>query len=345
MKSVVLTSPGHVFLADLPLPSPGKGEVRLRVELAGICSTDRHIYQGHFPIQLPRVLGHELVGRVDAVGAGLPQNLLGQMCGVNPARFCGECSPCRRGLPELCINFGCLGNTQDGGFAEYTLVRSEQLVPLEGLSPEAAVWLEPFACVLHALEASASAASQSVLVIGAGVLGKLMILALRETSQARLAVVDPNPDKVQQALELGAQVGWVVPRSGPASDVGEQIHRWAPDGLQSVLDTSGSPAAIERAIDWSGAGARIILFGVSNPDARLSLSPSVFFEKEIRLSAAAGMTPAALAQAELMLRAGRVDPRRLASAVVNLSDVPEILSEGTLFQSGKVLIRPNGDGP
>jgi 2-desacetyl-2-hydroxyethyl bacteriochlorophyllide A dehydrogenase len=344
MKSVVLTSPGHIVLKDLPVPVPGEGAVRLRVELAGICSTDRHIYLGHFPIQLPRVLGHELVGRVDAVGAGLPQNLVGQMVGVCPARFCGECSPCRRGLPELCINFECLGNTQDGGFAEYTLVREEQLVPLDELSPDIAVWLEPLACVLHALDSGATAVSQTVLVAGAGVLGKLMVMALCETSQARLAVVDPNPDKIQQALELGAQAGWVVPRSGPAPEVSEQIRKWAPDGVETVIDTSGSPQAIERAIEWSSAGARILLFGVSNPKSRLSLSPSQFFEKEIRLSAAAGMTPSSFIQAESMLRAGRVDPRRLASTVVNLNEVPSILAEATLMQNGKVLVRPNGKG-
>ena len=344
MKSVVLTTPGSVHLTDLPRPTPGEGEVRLRVVLAGICSTDRHIFQGHFTVQLPRVLGHELVGSVEAVGAGVPQSWVGQMCGVQPARFCGKCPPCRRGLPELCEQFACLGNTQDGGFAEYTLVRAEQLVPLGSLPPEVAVWLEPLACVLHALEVSAAATSQSVLVSGAGTLGKLMVMTLSATSLARLAVVDPNPDKVQQALELGAQAGWVVPRSGPATEVGEQIRQWAADGLQTVIDTSGSPAAIERAIDWSGAGARIVLFGVSDPEARVTLSPTVILSKETQMRAVAGMTPTAFIQAEHLLRAGRVDPRRLAAGVVELSDVPQILAEGKLLNRGKVLIRPGGEG-
>ena len=344
MQSVVLDAPGLISLSDLPLPEPGEGEVRLRVTLAGICSTDRHIYHGDFPVPLPRVLGHELVGRVDAVGAGLPETWLGQMCAVQPARFCEKCTNCLRGYPELCLHFSCLGNTQDGGFAEYALVRADQLIPLEGLSPESAVWLEPLACVLHALESSASAASSTVLVIGAGTLGKLMVMALREMSQARLAIVDPNPKKIQEALDLGAHAGWVIPRSGPALEVGEQIQHWAMDGVQTVIDTSGSPVAIERAINWAGAGARVVLFGVSDPDARISVSPRAILDKEIQLSAVAGMTPATYKQAESLLRAGRIHPGSLVAEVVDLIEVPRILAEGTRMNIGKVLVRPGGMG-
>ncbi len=340
MQSVVLTAPGSISISDLPLPEPGEGEIRLRVALAGICSTDRHIYRGDFSVPLPRILGHELVGRVDAVGAGLPETWLGQMCAVQPARFCGECTNCRRGYPELCLHFSCLGNTQDGGFAEYVLVRVDQLVPLEGLSPEAAVWLEPLACVLHALESSASAVSSTVLVLGAGTLGKLMVMALRETSQARVAIVDPNPNKIQEALDLGAHIGWVVPRSGPVPEIGEQIQHWALDGVQTVIDTSGSAVAIERAIDWSGAGAKVVLFGVPAPDARISLSPRAILDKEIQLGAVAGMTPATFKQAESLLRAGRINPGRLVAEVVELVEVPQILAEGSRMNNGKVLVRP-----
>jgi len=344
MQSVVLNAPGSISLSDLPLPEPGEGEVRLMVVLAGICSTDRHIYHGDFAVPLPRVLGHELVGRVDAVGAGLPETWLGQMCAVQPARFCGECTNCLRGYPELCLHFSCLGNTQDGGFAEYALVQADQLVPLEGLSPESAVWLEPLACVLHALESSAAAASTTVLVVGAGTLGKLMVMALRETSQARLAIVDPNPNKIQEALDLGAHIGWVVPRSGPALEVDAQIQHWATDGVQTVIDTSGSPVAIERAINWAGAGARVVLFGVSDPNARISVSPRAVLDKELQLGAVAGMTPSTFRQAESLLRAGRINPSRLVADVVELIEVPRILAEGTRMNKGKVLVRPGGKG-
>jgi len=339
MQSVVFTNPGNLRLAELPLPIPCEDEVRLRVCLAGICKTDVHIFQGHFPIHPPRVLGHELVGIVDALGSGVPESWLGQNCGVRPARFCGQCAACRQGLPQLCANFTCLGNTQDGAFADYTIVRADQLVPLDELSVEAAVWLEPLACVLHALEASGAADSQNVLVAGAGVLGKLMIMTLHAISQARIAVVDPNTNKIQEAIALGAQVGWVVPRSGSVSKVNDQIQSWAPDGLQVVIDTSGSPITIERAVAWVGPGARILLFGVSNPAARLSIALTDIFNKELKISAAAGMTPASFTYAEQLLRLGRIEPQRLVTAVVSLADIPSILVNEVLMKTGKVLVR------
>jgi D-arabinitol dehydrogenase (NADP+) len=354
LRSIVFSAPGNLLLEERPLPTPAAGEVRLRVDLAGICSTDVHIYQGHFKVPTPRVLGHELVGTVDAVAPDVPADWLGQVCGVSPARFCGECAACRRGYPELCENFECLGNTQDGAFAEYTLVRADQLVPLNGLPAETALWLEPLACVLHAVQVAGAGQCgdpgssaqaklgtvEAILVIGAGVLGKLMLMALQATTRARLAVVDPNAAKIQQALELGAQAGWVVPRGGPALQVAGQIREWALGGPQAILETSGTVTAIERALDWAAPGATLVLFGVPDPAARACLSPAVLFTKELKVCAASGMTPTAFQQALDLLRHGQLDPRGLVAKQVDLAALPGLFAEGALMKDGKVFVRP-----
>lgn len=345
MQSVVFYGPGELRLEDYPIPVPGENEVRLGVILAGICSTDLHICQGHFAIQPPRVLGHELVGLVDALGPGVPVHWLGQMCGVSPALFCGECAPCRSGAPELCANFACLGNTQDGAFAEFTLARLDQLAPLGNLSPESAVWLEPLACVLHAIRAASLVGRGPVLVIGAGTLGRLMVQVLRATGEAPLAVVDPNPLKIEQALAEGAQAGWVVPRSGPVPDVDREIQRWSVGGPQTIFDTTGAPAAIERALVWAGPKARILLFGVSDPAARLNIPPSLIFSKELTLSATAGMTPDSFQEAEKLLRSRRLDTAALVSTVIDLSEIPGVLRDRGSLQAGKVLVSPSGYRP
>jgi D-arabinitol dehydrogenase (NADP+) len=345
VQSIVFSAPGNLLLEERPVPTPAAGEVRLRVDLAGICSTDVHIYQGHFKVPSPRVLGHELVGTVDAVAPDVPSSWLGQACGVSPARFCGECAACRQGYPELCENFECLGNTQDGAFAEYTLVRADQLVPLNGLPPEVAVWLEPLACVLHALQVAEAGQREAILVVGAGVLGRLMVMALRATTRARLAVVDPNAAKVGQALEVGANAGWVIPRSGPTQQVAGQIQEWAADGPQAILETSGTVTAIERTVDWVGLGATLVLFGVPDPAARACLSPSILFAKELKVCAAAGMTPPAFQQALSLLRAGRLDPHGLVAQQVDLAALPQLFAGGAFMQSGKVLVGPAGVEP
>jgi D-arabinitol dehydrogenase (NADP+) len=302
-----------------------------------------HIYQGHFKVRPPRVLGHELVGSVEAVAPDVPTSWLGQVCGVSPARFCGECAACRQGYPELCENFECLGNTQDGAFAEYTLVRADQLIPLNGLPAETAVWLEPLACVLHALQVAEAGRCEAILVVGAGVLGKLMLMALRATTRARLAVVDPNAAKIRQALDLGAQAGWVIARAGPTPQVTRQIREWAPGGPQAILETSGTVTGIERAVDWAGPGAMLVLFGVPDPAARACLAPGALFAKELKICAAAGMTPPAFQQALDLLRLGHLNPRGLVAKQVDLAAVPQLFAGGAFMQSGKVLVRPAGE--
>lgn len=343
MKAVVFHGPGEVYLEERDLPAPGAGEVRLRVVYAGLCSTDRHIVQGHFDVRPPRILGHELTGRVEAVGAGGTGEWIGRDVGVRPAVFCGECGPCRRGEPQLCENFQSLGNTRDGGFAEYTLVPVEQLVPLGELPARKAVWLEPLACVLRAVDAAKPAEGQPVLVSGAGTLGRLMIQVLRAVYSARVAVVDPNPGKVEAALTHGVEIGYTVPRSGPTPEVDQALASWAPQGITSLIDTSGAPAAIERAIAWAGPRGRVVLFGVSDLQARISLSPTQVFSKELTLTAASGMTNDSFAQAEDLLRRGVVNPDQLTVQEVQLEVVSGLLLGQTPQPDGKVLVHP-GDG-
>jgi D-arabinitol dehydrogenase (NADP+) len=340
MKAAVLLAPQQMHIEDRPVPQPGAGEVRLRVTLAGVCTTDVHIFHGHFPVPLPRVLGHELAGVVEAAGAGVDPAWVGQSVGVSPARFCGKCSACRRGLPELCERFECLGNTHDGGFSEYALVRADQLSPLDGMPAEKAVWLEPLGCVLHALDAAHAAEAETLLVLGAGVYGKLTLLAARAVSQARTAVIDPNPDKVAQARELEAQSGWTAPRQGPAPELDAQVKSWAPEGVQAVIDTSGVPLALERAVRWTAPGARLVLFGVPAPGTQLSLDSTALFSRQLVITAAAGMTPDSFTHAFDLLKSGQIDPSRLASEMISIEDLPALLAAPDKMRIAKVFIKP-----
>lgn len=344
MRAAVFFGANDVRRVDRLLPEPGSGEARLRVLLAGVCATDRHIVLGHFPVRPPRILGHEIVGTVDAVGPGVSADWLGRECGVCPARFCGECSMCAAGSPQLCRNFECLGNTHDGGYAEYTLARTDQLAPLNGLAPEAGVWLEPLACVVQALEqAELRSVSGRVLVLGAGVLGRLMIQAICALSGRPPAVIDPNPDRIASALAVGAETGWAAPRFGPAPDAAAGLARWAPEGPALVIDTSGSPEAIRRAAAWAGPRGRVLLFGVSNPAAEVCLAPQIIFAKELTLTASSGMAPRSFAAAEDLLRSRRIDPLIQPTASAGLDDLPEYLVGRRGMPAAKLLIRPWSD--
>jgi D-arabinitol dehydrogenase (NADP+) len=282
---------------------------------------------------------------VDAVGPGVSEGWLGQVCGVRPARFCGACVQCRGGNPQLCQNFQCLGNTQDGGYAEYTLAGADQLIPLGGLAPEIAVWMEPLACVIQALERVGGAQIFGpVLIVGAGVLGKLMVQGLGATSLAQVAIVDPNPDRVADAITNGAEAGWVIPRQGHVPGLVDALEKWAPEGIPLIVDTSGAPEAIRRAVEWVAPGGKVLMFGVTAPDDGLCVPVQKFFSKEVTLLASSGMSPAAFETAVHFLREGRMDPSRFVSEIIGLEDLPAHLLGQTLKTNGKVLVHPGHQG-
>ncbi|MCC7450585.1 MAG: alcohol dehydrogenase catalytic domain-containing protein [Anaerolineae bacterium] len=341
MKAAVFYGTNDLRILDVPRPKPGAWEVLLRVHTTGLCMTDLHILQGHFPVQPPRILGHELTGVVEAVGPGVLSGWMGQTVGVSPARFCGHCAACQQGAPQLCANFECLGNTSDGGFAEYVVVRADQLVQLGKMSPARAVWMEPLACVLHAVEAACPSAEGTVLVSGAGTLGQLMVQALRMTRNARVAVVDPNPAKIEATRRFGAEAGWVVPRSGTADDTAPALREWAANGLSAIIETSGKPLAFDRAIRWAGPQTRVVLFGVSDPQAHAALPLSVLLAKELNITAASGMTPATFAAATKLLTDTALDTAALVDQTVDLDGISAALERMRRGSAGKILIQPH----
>jgi threonine dehydrogenase-like Zn-dependent dehydrogenase len=340
MQAMIFEGPHSLRLADVPEPIPSAGEVKLRILLAGVCSTDIHILHGRFPVRPPRILGHELAGVVEAVGTGVSKEWIGKICGVRPAWFCGVCPACLQGHPELCLNFKCLGNTHDGGFAEKTIVRVDQLVPSPDLSPLALVWLEPLACVIHALDLCQPIDTKSVLVIGAGIFGKLVVQVLHSTSAARIAAVDPNFEKIDQARALGAHEGWIVPRKGKTIQIDDAIHDWSQGGPRIVIDTTGLPGAIKHAIHWAGPAGQVLLFGVSDPTARMMIQPETIFSKELSIQAVVGMTPDSFQSALALLKSRLVDPSIQAKTYTSLDQLPEKLKNPNPNRDGKVFIQP-----
>ena len=341
MRAVSFQGPGKLIPVDLPRPSPGPGEVLLRVTVAGVCQTDVHIVQGHFTVRPPRVLGHEFSGEVVAIGEGVSSPQVGQSVGVSPATFCGECVYCQRGQPQQCQRFRCLGNTEDGGWAEFSLIRADQAVSLGPIRPEQAVWLEPLSCVVHALVGHPNLEGSAALVIGAGPLGLLILQTLRNYGAGLVAVVDPNPGKIECASRLGAETAQVVMRTGGTPTVDAVLEAAAPLGFDLTIDTTGKSVSIARAVGWTGRVGSIVLFGVSAPADQLVVSPAEIFDKELTIRAAAGSTPTSFAEAVRLMQTGDFDTDALVWRAVGLDEVPAAVSALTQpGEKGKVLVYP-----
>ena len=269
MKVVQVSKPGGNFeIVDRPTPQPGRGQVRIKVEACGICHSDVLVKEGYWPgIQYPRVPGHEIAGRIDAVGADVTLWKPGQRVGVGwHGGHCFHCDPCRRGDFIQCkfekitaINF-------DGGYAEYTIVPEEAVAAIpEGLpADEAAPLLCAGITTFNVLRHSGATAGQLVAVQGIGGLGHLGIQYARQMG-FRTVAIGRGADKKPLALKLGAHE-YVDTNSGPPAEALQKL-----GGANVILATAPDSKSISALVDGLGPSGKLLVIGADqNP---LTITP------------------------------------------------------------------------
>src|SRR5215467_267240 len=253
MLAAVIEGPGAVVVRDTA-PPRAAGLALVRVIRAGVCGTDRALATGGIAARPPRVLGHEMTGRVEvpAPGGAVPA---GAPVVVNPAAFCGACRECRRGLPNLCARGGLLGRDLDGCFAEYVAVPESLLHPLpEGITADEAALLQVLSTCVHAQEPVPVA--DSAVVVGLGVTGLLHVQLLRARGVATIVGVTRAAWKRDLALASGASV--VVAPDDAAAAVAEAT---GGRGADVVIECAGAAGTLAQAIRLAGPGATVIMFG------------------------------------------------------------------------------------
>ncbi len=201
MKAVVCRAPGDLQFTDVPRPgSPPPGWALLSVSHVGICGTDYHIFEGKHPfLQYPRIMGHEVSGRVAAVGEGVTL-AVGEPVVVNPYLSCGTCIACRNGKPNCCMAIQVLGVHRDGAMCEEILVPAGNLYPAGELSLEAAATVEFLAIGAHAVRRSLAGPGTRSLVIGAGPIGLgAAIFARVAGHEVTLLDIEPRASRLRRA--------------------------------------------------------------------------------------------------------------------------------------------------
>src|SRR5262250_89070 len=214
MIAAVLRGPRSLALTAIPSPSPGAMDAVVRVKAAGLCGTDYRIWTGERPVQYPRVMGHEFIGRVMAIGQDVSNISVGQMVAVEPNYSCGVCALCREGNRNLCLSRVAVGIDVDGGFAEEATVPARCCWPApEGVSEERLLLAEPLAVVVRAVGRAEPAAGETAAVLGLGSLGLLALQVLKARGSRVLAVAR-STRRLGLARELGADEAVVA--TGPA---------------------------------------------------------------------------------------------------------------------------------
>lgn len=321
MRALMLSGPRQLDVVDVPIPEVAADEVLIRVAACGICGSDVHGYDLSSGRRIPPlVMGHEGAGVVAEVGGRVTRFSVGDRLTFDSTVFCGECVFCRRGQTNLCLTREVLGvSTREfrrhGAFAEYLAVpeRICHALPPEIAFEHAAI-IEAAAVALHAVSLAPPDPDATAVVVGAGVIGALVIQALRSRGVAAIVAVDQDDTRLAVAKSCGATHSVNINGADPVGAV-----RDLTDGLGSThsYEVVGSSPALATAIDVVERGGHVTLIGNVAPHVELPLQVVVSRQLSLHGACASnGEYPEAI---ELM-RSGAIDVEPLVSAAAPLDE-------------------------
>jgi L-iditol 2-dehydrogenase len=333
MRALQLVAPSTLTVVDLPLPSPGPGEVRLRVKACGICGSDLHGMDGSSGRRIPPlVMGHEASGVIDAAGEGVTAWKSGDRVTFDSTVWCGECGYCREGRVNLCdsrqvVGVACAEFRRDGAFAEYVTIPQRILHRLpDSLSFEEAAFAEPVGVALHAVRRAGDVGGSTVLVVGAGLIGLLIVQALKRAGAARVIAVDLDEGRLKLARELGADEAFRGGETPPLLEV------------DLAMEVVGAAPTVDLALRSVRKGGRVVLVGNLSPSVPLPLQVVVTRELDVLGSCAiAGEYPEALEA----IASGSIRVMPLISASVVLEQGASAFEKAKAPGALKVLVTPD----
>lgn len=332
MKAARWHGAKDIRVEEIEEPSPGAGEVKLKVAWTGICGSDLHEYLAgpiFVPVgedhplshaQAPITMGHEYCGEITELGEGVEGLSVGDRVAIEPIFACGTCAPCRDGLYNLCEKLGFMGlSGGNAGFAAYSVVpaRMAHKMP-EGLSLEQGALVEPAAVALHAVRISQLKAGDKAAVFGAGPIGLLVLEALRVAGASEIHVVEPSETRRTRALELGA-TSVIDPIN---TDPVEAIRSATGIGVDVAFEVTGVPQVLAQTIDATRHEGQALIVSIWESEAGFQPNTVVLKERTIKGTIAyRNIYPAVM---ELM-RQGWFSADRLVTKRIALDD---IVSEG-----------------
>ena len=330
MKGTYFLGNGEFETRDMPEHPLAPHEVLIRVAACGVCGTDVHIYhgdKGSAAVTPPVVLGHELSGTVAAVGAQVTGLRVGDHVTVDPNCYCGACHYCRIGKKQLCTSLYAIGVNRDGGFAEYCYAPEAQCFLLAPDVPlEFGALGEPLACCIHGIDRAQIRVGDTVLVIGGGAIGLLMVQLAKLSGASQILLSEP----VAMRRDIGLQLGADAAIDPIREDLSARIRDCTGvDGVDVVIECVGNTSAKR--------GATLLLFSVPKAGATHPLTLEDVYQKELKIVGSM-INPDTHQRAVDMINQGRI---QLAPIITHRFPV-EQLKDAILMQmsseSLKVLV-------
>ncbi|MDZ7380096.1 MAG: alcohol dehydrogenase catalytic domain-containing protein [candidate division KSB1 bacterium] len=341
MRAHILEEPGRIELRELPIPTPGEGEIVVRVRTALTCGTDLKMFlRGHPKFPTPTRFGHEFSGEVAAVGAGVNQVREGDEVMLAPTGPCNTCYYCAREQENLCETV--IETMVLGAYGEFVkiparTVRTNVYRKPPSLSFAEAALLEPLSCVTHGLEHIPLRSDDVAVILGAGAIALLHVLVLRARGLENIWVLGRNPERARHAARVGAQQvltsNFVEAREAVLASTRGR-------GADLVIECTGQVEVWERAPEFARRGGTVILFGGCAAGTQARFDTQRLHYDQLRIHSPFHFTPRAVRSAYELLAASGFAWRELISGSFPLEDLPEALSAHRAGRGIKFAIQP-----
>ena len=285
MKVAVMNGIGEMGFEERPIPRPENNEVLVKLEYVGICGSDLHYYEtgriGDYIVEPPFVLGHEPGGVVVEVGSDVKHLKVGDRVALEPGKTCGHCEFCRTGRYNLCPEVVFFATPPvDGVFQEYVAHEADLCFKLpDNVSTLEGALIEPLAVGFHAAMQGNARAGQTAVVLGAGCIGLVCMMALKAMGVMNVYVVDIMEKRLEKALELGATD---VINGGKTDAVKAILELTNGAGCDLAIEAAGTEITTKQAVYMTKNGSNIVLVGYSK-SGEMTLPMSLILDKELTL--------------------------------------------------------------
>lgn len=313
-------APGFA-LAHVPVPEIGPTEVLIHVEKAGVCGTDYHIYSwdkwAQARIKPPLVVGHEFMGTVAEVGSAVRSVAVGDRVSAEGHIADLTCVLCRTGQAHICERVEIIGVDRDGAFAEYIAMPEYNVWKLDPSIPdEYAAIFDPLGNAVHTVMA-AGVSIKSVVITGVGSIGLMAIPVARAAGAASVYAIDVNPAKLELAARLGADATFLATQPGLVDDIKRRTNG---DGVDVLLEMSGSGAAIDTGLQMVRNGGTAALLGIPSDTININLAERIIFKGLTVLGINGRRMFETWYQTQALVKSGRVDLRSIITHVLPFTD-------------------------
>ena len=337
MKAAILYGPEKLKVENINDPEVKDDHVLIKIKASGFCGTDYMLYKGRITTDYPVILGHEFSGEIIEIGKNVGKLKMGDRVTIDPNTPCGKCFYCKLGEINLCKNMTSIGVTINGGFAEYALVPAKNVYSVSNnISFEEAALVEPLACCIHGIEQARNCLGGIIAILGTGGIGNIMIQLAKIYGTCLVIASEVDDEKAKVAKRSGAD--FII--NPLEDDIIKKISEIEPEGVDLVIECSGSENAQKDSLKITRKGGTIIWFATSPISRNIPINPFEVYHKELTLIGSIN-NPFTHYKAVKLVESGKIILKHLISNRIALSEINSLFG---IYENGKevkILVVPD----